>query len=207
MDLARCIHDLRMEIRMGALQNEERFRNEKIARQVAKLYVATFSVNFTDWMGKAAIFVRHELARYSLADNLRCETLENHIGLLDEFANRGNAVPDTAALYQVHPAVNQVRQDLRKVENNGLYGLALMTFLENTSLDFIPVLEVVAQTINTDLAYTSVHGVADVAHSEQFVKALEAEMGAGYTEEQVGDAISGAYDSTGLLIKGIFARK
>jgi len=156
---------------------------EENLRNIVRRYTAATAVNFTDWMGKTLPWARHEFAKYALTDNLRCETVENHVDMLLDFSIYCQAFPDEEAHKATDFNVRRIRQLLRNPETAGVVGLTIMALLENTSQDFIPLLEKIGITLgghNVNLTYTQVHGVADIAHADQFSKALALELTMGY---------------------------
>jgi hypothetical protein len=178
-------------------------RTDSAQRDLIAYYTAAIAVNFTDWMGKALPWVRHELAQFVLKDNLRCEAVHDHIGMLYKFAKSAGADIDEAAYSLTILEVERIRELFREPNTAGLAGLALITALENTSIEFIPMLEAVAKNLGvTDLQYTKVHGEADAEHSNMFVRALKAELTMGYpTPRQV---VSNAFTAASSLLEQIF---
>ena len=178
------------------------------AKWLISKYTAAFAINFTDWMGKTLPWVRHELARYALTDNLRCEATEDHVGMLIEFAKDCEAFPDTGNYLDTAHAVSMVRDLLKDPRTAGLAGLTMMTLLEHTSAKFIPVLERMATLCgSTNLRYTQVHGEADKKHSEAFTNALAAEWGMGYTEEEIGETSQKCYAAFQALLEVTFTQE
>ncbi|MEK7151495.1 MAG: iron-containing redox enzyme family protein [Patescibacteria group bacterium] len=156
---------------------------DEVLKGIVRRYTAAVAINFTDWMGKTLPWVRHELARYALADNLRCETVENHADMLLDFACYCDATPDDDSYRFTNRQVQEIRRLLSNPLMAGVVGLTVMTLLEAISQEFIPILEKIAIRLgasNSQLQYTQVHGMADVAHADNFTKALKAELTMGY---------------------------
>ncbi len=66
-------------------------------------------------------------------------------------------------------------------EWNGLQNTTLVTYLESTSVAFIPYLAEIARRRGSDnLEYTSAHGPADIGHAQDFLYALDRERKEGY---------------------------
>ena len=78
-------------------------------RDVLARYTAATAVNFTDWVGKTIPWVRHELSRQVLIDNLRCETVDDHVGMLLNFATLSGAMPERADYAHVEDDLKNVR--------------------------------------------------------------------------------------------------
>lgn len=172
-------------------------------------YTAVMAGNFTDWMGKTLPWVRHEFARFAIIDNLRCEAVEDHATMLEEFANYCGACPGALSYLQVRSGIRAIRALFRNTQLAGLYGVALMALLENTSRDFIPVLGKIAEELQCPpeyQKYISVHGEADIAHSVQFLKALEAEASMGYGNECVPAVLGVVQSNTNYLFDSIFGK-
>ncbi len=170
------------------------------ARGVISLYTAAFAVNFTDWLGKTYPWVRHERSRFALADNIRCESVEDHVGMLLNFARSCRVTPGFGAL---DPQLRDIRMLFVNPVDAGLKGLALCTILECTSTVFIPDLERRAQELGcTDFTYTRVHGEADAEHSRAFVEALSSEITMGY--ENPNHSIDKALAATIELLRSIY---
>jgi hypothetical protein len=151
-------------------------------RDVLARYTAATAVNFTDWVGKTIPWVRHELSRQVLIDNLRCETADDHVGMLLNFATLSGAMPERADYAHVEDDLKNVRSIFNPIQQAGLSGLALCAMLESTSEIFIPDLAERAKRLGCkDFTYTDVHGVADVAHSDGAIRALECEVTMGYS--------------------------
>lgn len=54
-------------------------RSDVDSRTIIARYTAAVAVNFTDWIGKTIPWARHETARHALVDNLRCESVHDHV--------------------------------------------------------------------------------------------------------------------------------
>jgi hypothetical protein len=179
----------------GCSANEQR-------RLIAR-YAAAVAVNFTDWMGKTLPWARHELACFALTSNLRCETTEDHVGMLLNFASDAGAVLDVGAYEASSIEVARIRDLFRDPNTAGLAGIAIMAALESTSIEFIQVLEAVAENLGvTNLEYTRVHGEADIEHSDMFVQALKLELASGYPDPE--RTLNNAFLAVHGLLERIF---
>lgn len=138
---------------------------------IIRRYTAAIEGNFVSWMGAAAISARSVEGRYAASENLWVEMKDNHAGMLRAFAKAAGAEPEKADYQSVENAVESIRTMV--AEMSGLKNLTLMAVLENTSAEFIPPLEKLAQQLgSTNLTYTKVHGEADIAHADQFTWAV-----------------------------------
>ncbi len=161
-------------------------QSEVSSWQVIARYTATFAVNFTDWLGRAYPWVRHELSQHALKDNLRCEAEQDHVEMLLAFAHSCGAEPTPFEHSLMRGPLRDVRALFKKSENAGLGGLALCAVLEGTSAIFIPDLAKRGAELGCkSFAYTDVHGEADIEHADAFTKALEAECGMGYSNPEL----------------------
>jgi hypothetical protein len=145
-----------------------------LARAIIGRYTTAVAGHFTSWMGATAVSAKSELGRHAASENLEIEFKENHVALLFDFAGSAQALPNWDDHSHVRPVVMSVYDMVSDM--SGLRNLALMATLESTSTVFIPWLEELAHKCNgRDFRYTQMHGVADIAHAEQFVRAVEAE--------------------------------
>lgn len=167
-------------------------------------YTAAIAVNFTDWIGKTAPWVRHEVAYCALVDNLRCESEQDHVEMLLRFAELSQALPNQGDCAHMKDEVAAVRRLFKNPATAGLSGLALLAILENTSEEFILDLARRAKLCGcTDFTYTDVHGVADAEHSEAFLVATQAERTMGYENDVM--LVTQASDAAINLIAKIYA--
>ncbi len=142
-------------------------------------YAAAISGNFQQWL--AITFARDVEANSIVLSNLSCEGLEDHRGMLLEFAKSCNAKPRNEDRDHSEHEVQVIFDLFANKATRGLHGVALGAVLENTSKIFIPDLEKRARQCGcTDFTYIEKHGEADIKHSDEFSRALELEMAAGY---------------------------
>jgi len=153
------------------------------SRTIIARYTAAVAVNFTDWIGKTIPWVRHEISYHTLVDNLRCESANDHVGMLLRFAKLCNALPESDDFAQTYEEVSAIRHLFAEPATAGLAGVVLCAVLENVSEIFIPDLAGRAKSCGcTNFEYTDVHGEADIKHSKAFIDAVEAELTMGYRE-------------------------
>lgn len=177
--------------------------SDEHARLILQLYVAAIEGNFISWMGAAALTARSIQGRYAAQSNLYVELKADHAGMLRNLAKQTSSEPSWQHYRMVDIDVLEVRGMVSQM--SGLYNLVLMAVLENTSIDFIPVLEKMAKQLHAyDLTYTQVHGEADAVHANQFAEALEHECREGYLNPDSDMAIA-ARVTVGLL-ESIFSR-
>ena len=143
-------------------------------RGIIARYTAVLEGNFIYWMTAAYLSVQSEEARPILIDNLREEVGDCHPEMLRRFAIAAHAFPTEADAMAVRDGLTKVRMFLGRLQ--GVQNVLTMGFFESYIQRFMSYLAdlAVAQG-STDLEYTDVHGVCDVAHSEGLLMALSAE--------------------------------
>lgn len=144
-------------------------------RGIIARYTAVLEGNFIYWMTAAYLSVRSEDARPILIDNLQEEIADCHPEMLRRFAIAAHAFPAEADAMAVRDGLANVRLFLGRLQ--GVQNVLTMGFFESYIQRFMSYLAdlAVAQG-STDLEYTDVHGVCDIAHSEGLWTALSAEV-------------------------------
>jgi hypothetical protein len=143
-------------------------------RGIIARYSAVLEGNFIYWMTASYLSVQSEEARPILIDNLREEIADCHPEMLRRFAIAAHAFPTDADAMAVRDGLTKVRMFLGRLQ--GVQNVLTMGFFESYIQRFMSYLAdlAVAQG-STDLEYTDVHGVCDIAHSEGLLTALSAE--------------------------------
>jgi hypothetical protein len=143
-------------------------------RGIIARYSAVLEGNFIYWMTAAYLSVQSEEARPILIDNLREEVGDCHPEMLRRFAIAAHAFPTEADNMAVREDLAKIRLYLGRLQ--GVQNVLTMGFFESYIQRFMSYLAdlAVAQG-STDLEYTDVHGVCDIAHSEGLLLALSAE--------------------------------
>ena len=143
-------------------------------RGIIARYSAVLEGNFIYWMTAAYLSVQSEEARPILIDNLRDEVGDCHPEMLRRFAIAAHAFPTEADNMAVREGLAKVRMFLGRLQ--GVQNVLTMGFFETYIQRFMSYLAdlAVAQG-STDLEYTDVHGVCDIAHSEGLLMALSSE--------------------------------
>jgi Iron-containing redox enzyme len=143
-------------------------------RGIIARYSAVLEGNFIYWMTAAYLSVQSEEARPILIDNLREEIGDCHPEMLRRFAIAAHAFPTDSDAMAVREGLTRVRLFLGRLQ--GAQNVLTMGFFESYIQRFMSYLAdlAVAQG-STDLEYTDVHGVCDIAHSEGLLMALSAE--------------------------------
>ena len=150
---------------MAKLPNPERLAGDE-RRGIIARYTAVLEGNFIYWMTATLLAVQSEEARPILLENLHEEVRDSHPVMLRRFATAAGATPtDTDAL--------AVDADMTKVR---LF-LGTMAFFESFIQRFMPYLaDLAAAQGSQERVYTDVHGVCDVAHSQELFHAVSLEM-------------------------------
>jgi Iron-containing redox enzyme len=144
-------------------------------RELIGRYTAVLEGNFIYWMTAAYLAVRSEDARPIIIDNLLEEVRDSHPTMLRKFALAAHAFPTEADALAVHEGLTNVRQFLGRL--SGVQTLATMAFFEGFIQAFMPYLaDLAIARGSSELEYTDVHGVCDIAHTEGLFNALSAEM-------------------------------
>jgi hypothetical protein len=144
-------------------------------RGIIARYTAVLEGNFIYWMTGAYLSVRSDEARSIILDNLREEVRDCHPGMLRRFAMAAHAVPTDSDALAVYQNLSNVRLFIGRLSPIPI--LVMMTFFEGFIQRFMAYLAEVAQRQGSaEQEYTDVHGVCDVAHTQELLRALDAEM-------------------------------
>lgn len=148
-----------------------------VERSLLQTYTAGVAGHFQVLLGTISPFVASNEARAAVTDNILCEMKHDHYGMLMRFALDSHAMPTTADHLYVEPSRKGLFDHVfSENEHIGLRGVAALATLESVSAIFIPTLAALAKSQGcTNFTYTNVHGEADAAHSDAFVKGLHGE--------------------------------
>jgi Iron-containing redox enzyme len=159
---------------MSALPNPETLTAEE-RRGIIARYSSVLEGNFIYWMTATYLSTKSEEARPILIDNLREEVGDCHPEMLRRFAVAANALPTEIDTIAVQADLSKVRLFLGRL--SGVQNLLTMAFFEGYIQQFMAYLaELAAAQGSSEMVYTDVHGVCDVAHSEGLFRALATEM-------------------------------
>jgi CRP-like cAMP-binding protein len=110
-----------------------------------------------------------------LLDNLREEVADCHPAMLRKFAVAAHAFPTDKDALDIDADLTKVRLFLGRL--GGMQNLLTMAFFESYIQRFMSYLAELARLQgSTEMVYTDVHGVCDVAHSEGLFQATASEM-------------------------------
>lgn len=144
-------------------------------RGIIARYSTVLEGNFIYWMTAAYLSVRSEDARPIIIDNLLEEVRDSHPAMLRRFAIAADALPTKEDALAVNDELSRARLFFGKL--SAVPTLAAMAFFEGFIQRFMAYLAdlAVAQG-SSDLEYTDVHGICDIAHTEGLIQALSSEM-------------------------------
>lgn len=159
---------------IASLPNPKELSREQ-RRGIIARYTAVLEGNFIYWMTGAYLCVGSDQARSIVLDNLHEEVRDSHPNMLRKFAVAAQSVPtdtDTQAVYQ---DLTNVRLFVGRLSTVPL--VIMMAFFEGYIQKFMSFLaELAAEQGSSEMEYTDVHGVCDIAHTQGLFRALDEEM-------------------------------
>ena len=159
---------------LGSFPDPEQLSADQ-RRGIIARYTAVLEGNFIYWMTGAYLSAGSEEARTIILNNLREEVRDCHPGMLRRFAIAAQAVPTDSDALAVYRDLTKVRLFVGRL--SGVQIVLMMTFFEGFIQRFMPFLaELARQQGSVEQEYTDVHGVCDVAHTQELFRALAAEM-------------------------------
>jgi hypothetical protein len=165
--------DSQIDDLIAALPDPKDLTSEQ-RRGIIARYTAVLEGNFIYWMTAAYLSTQSEEARPIIIDNLKEEVGECHPEMLRRFAIAAHAFPTDADAFAVRDSLAKVRMYLGRM--SGVHNLLTMGYFETYIQRFMSYLgDLAVAQGSTDLEYTDVHGVCDVAHSEGLLMALSSE--------------------------------
>jgi hypothetical protein len=139
-------------------------------------------------------------------DNLLEEVRDSHPLMLRKFAMAANAQPNDVDALVVNPNLTAVRLFIGRLSAAPI--LTTMAFFESFIQRFMPYLEDLARRQgSSEIEYTQVHGVCDIAHSEGLFRALEAEMALAPDSREPADYLYEGVHLLRALIESIFTNR
>lgn len=143
-------------------------------RGIIARYTAVLEGNFIYWMTATYLSVRSLEAHKIIEDNLREEVRDNHPGMLRRFAVAAHASPTDADRHVIDRHLQDVRMFVARLRS--LQIIPMMAFFEGFIQRFMPYLaNLAAMQGSTEMEYTDVHGVVDIAHTQGLLEAFAAE--------------------------------
>ena len=161
---------------IGSLPDPKKL-NAEARRGIIARYSAVLEGNFIYWMTATLLAVQEEDARPILLDNLHEEVRDAHPAMMRRFALAAHAFPTDSDSLAINDELTKMRLFLGKL--SAVQSLIAMAFFEGYIQKFMPYLaELAAEQGSTEMEYTDVHGVCDIAHTEGLFRALFIEMAA-----------------------------
>jgi len=158
----------------ASLPNPDRLSAEEQCAIIAR-YTAVLEGNFIYWMTAAYLSVASTEAHAIIRSNLLEEVRDNHPGMLRRFAVAARSIPTDRDALAVSRHLHGVREFVGHL--SGARIVIMMAFFEGFIQRFMPYLEELARRQgSSETQYTDVHGVCDVAHTQELFHALEAEL-------------------------------
>ena len=173
-------------------------------RGIIARYTAVLEGNFIYWMTGAYLSVSSEEARSIILDNLREEVRDCHPGMLRKFTMAAHALPKDSDALAVYRNLSNVRLFIGRLSPAPI--VVMMAFFEGFIQRFMPYLAEVAQRQGSvEREYTDVHGVCDVAHTQELFRALEAEMSLAHESRELVENLFEGVNVLKMLIENIVA--
>ncbi len=159
---------------MGLLPSIKRLTDEQCRGIIAR-YTAVLEGNFIYWMTATSLAVHSEEARAILMENLHEEVRDSHPVMLRRFAIAANAFPTDKDALSINTELTKVRLFLGRLR--GVPSVLTMAFFEGFIQQFMGYLaDLAAARGSAEREYTEVHGVCDIAHSQELFRAVSLEM-------------------------------
>ena len=144
-------------------------------RAIIRRYTAVLEGNFIYWMTGAYLAAKSEQALAIIRENLHEEVRDCHPGMLRRFALAARSIPTDSDALAVQRDLMNVRLFIGRLSCVPL--IIMMAFFEGFIQRFMHYLaELAAGQGSVEREYTDVHGVCDVAHTQELFRALAAEM-------------------------------
>jgi hypothetical protein len=129
-------------------------------------------------MTAALLSVQSEEARAIILGNLREEVRDCHPAMMRKFALAAQAFPTDSDGMAIDRELTNVRRFLGLL--SGVQIVLMMTFFEAFIQRFMGYLADLARRQGSgEYEYTDVHGVCDIAHTEELLRAVSIEMNLG----------------------------
>ena len=144
-------------------------------RGIIARYDTVLQANFIYWMTATYLSVLSDEARTKIIDNLHEEVGDCHPEMLRRFTAAAHAIPTDTDILAVAKDLTNMRLFMGRMA--GVKNIITMAFFEGFIQRFMAYLQDLAERGgSTENEYTVVHGVCDIAHTEELYHALAAEM-------------------------------
>jgi len=165
--------DQAIEHLLASLPDPEQLSADE-RRGIIARYTAVLEGNFIYWMTGTYLSVRSPEAQSIIADNLHEEVGGNHPGMLRRFAVAAHAAPSALDRLAVDRELQNVRSFVARL--SGVKLVLMMAFFEGFIARFMSYLaDLATRQGSTEQEYTEVHGICDIAHTQDLFRAFEAE--------------------------------
>ena len=165
--------DQAIEHLLASLPDPEQLSADE-RRGIMARYAAVLEGNFIYWMTGTYLSVRSPEAQAIIIDNLREEVGGNHPGMLRRFAVAAHATPSESDRLVVDRELQNVRAFVARL--SGVKLVLMMAFFEGFIARFMSYLaDLATRQGSTEQEYTEVHGICDIAHTQDLFRAFEAE--------------------------------
>ena len=165
--------DQAIEHLLASLPDPEQLSADE-RRGIMARYAAVLEGNFIYWMTGTYLSVRSPEAQAIIIDNLREEVEGNHPGMLRRFAVAAHATPSESDRLVVDRELQNVRAFVARL--SGVKLVLMMAFFEGFIARFMAYLaDLATRQGSTEQEYTEVHGICDIAHTQDLFRAFEAE--------------------------------
>jgi hypothetical protein len=189
---------------MASLPNSSELTSEE-RRGIVARYSAVLEGNFIYWMTATLIATQSEAAKPILLENLHEEVRDAHPAMLRRFAIAAKAFPTDQDALAVNDGLTKMRLFLGRL--SAVQSLVTMAFFEGFIQKFMAYLAALAAAQgSTEMEYTDVHGVCDVAHTDGLFRALGAEMGVNPLEPGQ-ELFEGVYLLCSLIEEIVFCQR
>jgi hypothetical protein len=174
-------------------------------RGIIARYSAVLEGNFIYWMTGAYLSVGSDIARSIILENLHEEVRDCHPGMLRKFAMAAHAVPNDSDALAVYRSLSNVRLFIGRLSPVPI--VVMMAFFEGFIQRFMPYLAELAQRQGSaEREYTDVHGLCDIAHTQELFHALEAEMALAHDSREPVKNLFEGIDLLEMLIRDIIGK-
>jgi hypothetical protein len=192
-----------IDVLMASLPNPKHLTGAE-RRGIIARYSAVLEGNFIYWMTAALISLRSDDAKPIILENLHEEVRDAHPAMLRRFALAANAFPTDEDALAVNDELTNVRLFLGKL--SAVQSLATMAFFEGFIQRFMAYLaDLAAAQGSSEMEYTDVHGVCDIAHTDGLFRALVTEMKVNPLSPDA-DPLEGVYLLRNLIERIVFYR-
>jgi hypothetical protein len=159
---------------LGALPRPEQLSAEE-RRGIIARYAAVLEGNFIYWMSGAYLAARAESSRLILLSNLEEEIRDCHPGMLRRFTIAAHAFPERSDAMAVSRDLTAVRLFVGRL--SGVPIILMMAFFECFIQGFMGFFAELAELQGSkEQQYTTVHGVCDIAHTQELFRVLAMEI-------------------------------